>query len=80
MNATDKLFKKFKKSRLHIDKELYKKVTMITSKKETFFEKNLSERICKHKQLLKSFKPLIMPNKEVISNFNAIEDSNILPH
>ena len=42
INTRDKLFKKFKKSRLHIDKELYKKakyntLKLITAKKTSIF-------------------------------------------
>ena len=51
----NKLFKKFKKSRLNIDKELYKKskydaLKLIASKK-LFFEEKLSETIGKPKEL-----------------------------
>ena len=51
-----KLFKKFKKSRLHIDKEFYKKskydsLKLITSKKQGFFEDKFSETIGKPKEL-----------------------------
>ena len=42
LNLRNKLFKKFKKSRLHIDKELYKNskydaVKLTASKKQAFF-------------------------------------------
>ena len=42
----DKLFKKFKKTRLHLDKEIYKRArysvqNLITKKKKEFFEKKL---------------------------------------
>ena len=52
LNARDKLFKKFKKSRLNIDKELYKKAKydaskLITTKKQAFFKEKLSEMIGK---------------------------------
>ena len=63
-----KLFKKFKKSRLNIDKELFKKVKydaskLITTKKQVFFEEKLSETIGKCKELWESLKFLGMPNK-----------------
>ena len=38
----------------------------------------LSESTGKPKELWKSLKSLVMPNKTVISNFNAIEESNTL--
>ena len=52
LNLRNKLFKKFKKSRLHIDKELYKKskydaLKLIALKKQAFFEEKLSETIDK---------------------------------
>ena len=56
INPRDKLFKRFKKSRLHIDKELYKKskyntVKLITAKKRAFFDEKLTECIGKPKEL-----------------------------
>ena len=58
LNAREKLFKKCKKSRLNIDKELYKKANydaskLITTKKQAFFKKKLSETIGKPKELWK---------------------------
>ena len=46
LNQRNKLFKKFKKTRLHIDKEFYKKskydtLKLIASKKQAFFEEKL---------------------------------------
>ena len=78
LNLRNKLFKKFKKSRLHIDKELYKKskydaLKLIASKKQAFFEEKLSETIGK---LWESLKSMGMPKKAIISNFNAIKDSD----
>ena len=83
LNLRNKLFKKFKKSRLHIDKELYKKskydaLKLITSKKQAFFEEKLSETIGKPKELWESLKSLGMPKRTVISNFNAIEENDTL--
>ena len=81
LNLRKNFFKKFKKSRLHIDKELYKKskydaLKLIASKKvfeeKLFFEEKLSETIGKPKELWESLKSLGMPNKSVISNFNEI--------
>ena len=56
LNRRNKLFKKFKKSKLHINKELYKKskygtLKLIASKKQTFFEEKLLETSDKHKKL-----------------------------
>ena len=85
LNLRNKLFKKFKKSRLHIDKELYKKskydaLKLITSKKQAFFEEKLSETIGKPKELWESLKSLGMPKRTVISNFNAIEENDTLTY
>ena len=54
LNLRNKLFKKFKKSRIHIDKELYKKskydaLKPITSKKQAFFEESSQKRLINSK-------------------------------
>ena len=51
---------------------------MITTKKQAFFKEKLSETIGKPKELWESLKSLGMPNKTVISNFEAIEQDNTL--
>ena len=56
LNARDRLFKKFKKSRLHMDKQLLKKAKydtskLITTKKREFFKERLSETIGKPEEL-----------------------------
>ena len=53
---------------------------MIATKKQAFFKEKLSETIGKPKELWESLKSLGMPNKTVISNFNAIEEGNTLTH
>ena len=78
VNLRNKLFKKFKKSRLHVGKELYKKsqydaLKLIASKKQAFFEENLSETIGKLKELWESLKSLGMPNKTIISNLMQLK-------
>ena len=85
LNLRNKLFKKFKKSRLHIDKELYKKskydaLKLIAPKKQACFEEKLSETIGKPKELWESLKSLGMPKRTVISNFNAIEENDTLTY
>ena len=64
----DKLFKKFKKSKLHIDKDIYnvaryKVRKMIFNKNRSFFEKKISESIGTPKDLWKALKSLGLPNK-----------------
>ena len=53
---------------------------MITTKKQAFFEKKLLEAIDKRKELWESLKSLLMLNKTVISNLNAIGEGNTLTH
>ena len=82
-NTRDKLFKRFKKSKFNIDKELYKKakdntLKLITVKKIAFFDDKLSECIGKPKELWETLKFLGMPKKTLISNFNAVESNNAL--
>ena len=64
----DTLLKKFKRSRLHIDKELYnaaryKVHKMIFNKKKDYFENKLNECIGKPKDLWKTLKSLCLPIK-----------------
>ena len=60
LKARDKLFKKFKISRLTINKELYKKAKydaskLIITKKQAFFKEKLSETIGKPEELREYF-------------------------
>ena len=64
----DKLLKKFKRLRLHIDKELYiaaryKVHKVIFNKKKDYFENKVNECIGKPKELWKALKSLDLPNK-----------------
>ena len=81
LNSRDKLFQIFKNSRVYIDKELFKKakyeaLKLIATKKEAFFKEKILESIGKPKQLWESLKYLGMPNKTLISNFNAMDNNN----
>ena len=49
-------------------------------KNKQFFKEKLSETIGKPKELWKSVKSLGMPNKTIISNFNAIEENDTLTY
>ena len=65
----NKLFKKFKSSRLDIDWEIYKEARKdvhrtIKQKKNQYLEEKLSENIVKPKQLWQTLKSLGLPNKE----------------
>ena len=62
----DKLFKKFKKSKLHIDELIYKEAKntvqrLIKEKKKKFFSKKLEENIGEPKELWKNLKKLGLP-------------------
>ena len=83
LNSRDKLFHEFKKSRLHIHKELFKKAKyeafkLTATKKQGFFKEKISESIGKPKELWESLKFLAMPNKTLISNFNAMENNGTM--
>ena len=63
MNNRDELFKKFKKSRLSLDQENFKKARykvkkLIAEKTRNYFEKKLTENIGKSKKLWKTLKHL----------------------
>ena len=52
----DKLFRKFKKSRLHVDKDNFKDATnevqkLIRTKEKAYFESKLTDNIGKSKEL-----------------------------
>ena len=62
----DKLFKKFKKRKLHIDELIYKEAKntvqhLIKEKKKKFFSKKLEENIGEPKELWKNLKKLVLP-------------------
>ena len=81
----DKLFKKFKKSKLHIDKDIYnaaryKVRKMVFDKKRLFFEKKLIESIGKPKDLWKALKSLGLPNKISSCEVSALKINNTVEH
>ena len=85
LNTRGKLFQKFKKSRLHINKELFNKVKyealkLTETKKQAFVKEKVSESIGKPKELWEFLKYLGMPNKTLISNFNMMEDNDTLTY
>ena len=64
----DKLFKKFKKSKLHVDKDIYREArnnveNIIKSKKKSYFEDKLKENIEKPKELWKTLNDLGLSKK-----------------
>ena len=85
INNRDKLFKKFKKSRLPLDQENYKKARyevkkLIAEKKRNYFETKLTENIGKPKELWKTLKALGLPNKVSIATINALKDDKVVKY
>ena len=82
--SRDKLFKKFKKSRLPIDEIRYKNSkyfvqNLILDKKKKFFETKLKENVGRPKDLWKSLKALGLPNTvNKTSSSICLKDNNIL--
>ena len=81
----DKLFKKYKKTRLHVDKEIYKRArysvqNLIAKKKKEFFENKLKECIGKPKDLWKAIKSLGLPNKSGGCIVGALAENQIVKH
>ena len=79
INERDKLFKKFKNSRLHVDKDNYEEARngvqkIIRTKKKAYFESKLTENIGKPKELRKSLKSLVLKYERSISNIYCLEN------
>ena len=74
LSIRDKLFKKFRSSRLNIDWKIYKEARndvqrIIKQKKKRYFEEKFSENIAKPKELWQTLKSLGLPNKK---NFPSV--------
>ena len=79
----DRLFKKFKKSKLHIDKGIYNAAQNINYRKwllRAFFENKLTESIGKSKDLWKALRSLGLPSKTSSCEFNASKVKNTVEH
>ena len=79
----DKVFKKYKKTRLHVDKEIYKRArysvqNFIAKKKKEFFENRLKECNSKPKDLWKAIKSLGLPNKSGPCIVGALTENQIV--
>ena len=77
----DKLFKKFKKSKLHIDEVIYKEATntvqrLIKEKKKFFFSKKLEENIGEPKELWKNLKKLGLPKTKSPSSNICLKEND----
>ena len=78
----DKLFKKFKKSCLHLDKDNYKEASngvqkLIRKKKKAYFESKLTENIGEPKELWNCLKPLGLKFEGSIFNINCLDVKDI---
>ena len=74
-------YKKFKKTLLHVDKEIfkerkYKVIKMIKIKKKLYFERKLHENIAKSKELWKAIKSLGLPCKNSAVPNIYLKDKN----
>ena len=82
----DKLSKKFVKSKLQIDKDIYNVARynvkkMIFNKKRSFsLKKKLSESIGKPKDLWKALKSLVLPDKIFSCKVSAFRINNTVEH
>ena len=76
----DKLSKKYKKSKLHIDKELFKQarnatLNLIRRKKKEYYEGKLKQNIGRPKELWKTLKSLGLPHKTAVSSNICLEEN-----
>ena len=83
INERDNLFKKFKKSPLHVDKDNNKEARnevqkLIRTKKKAYFESKLTENIGKSKELCKNLKSLGLKFERSIFNINVLKMINLL--
>ena len=79
----DKRFKKYKKTKLHVDKEIYKRArysaqNLIAKKKKDFFENKLKECISKPEDLWKAIKSFGLPNKSSECIVGALTENQIV--
>ena len=77
----DELFKKLKKSNLHVDKEIYKIAgyevqKLISYKKKIFFENRLNDSIGKLRELWKALKSLGLPSETSVCGTTALKVKN----
>ena len=70
IHTRDKLYKKFKSTKLHVDEEIYKEArntvqNLIRKKKKAYFEEKLKENTANPKKLWKTLKQLGLPEKSL---------------
>ena len=81
IHTSDKLYKIFKLTKLHVDEEIYKEArnvvqNLIRRKKKAYFENKLKENIKKPKKLWKTLKQLGLPDKRSPSTNICLETEN----
>ena len=81
IHAREKLFLKFKKSKLHTDEENYKNVkyqvqNLVKKTKREFYETDLRQKINKPKELWKTLKSTGLPSKAVTASNISLKDKN----
>ena len=81
IHVREKLFLKIETSKLHTDKEIYKKITnqvqkLIKKKKRNFYEINLKQKINKPKELWKTLKSMGLPSKAASALNICLKDRN----
>ena len=79
IDIRESLFKKFKKSRLHIDEQIYKDAKyqvdkLFKDKKINFIEQKLNENIGKPRELRKIIKSLGLPSKIAPSMYICLKN------
>ena len=79
LSLRNKLFKKFKSSRLSIDWEIHKEARndvhrLIKYKKKKYFEEKLAENIAKPKKLWQALKALGLPNKKTSQSIICLKN------
>ena len=81
INIREKYFKKFKKSKLHVDEDIFKESqkdvrNIIKKKKKDFFENKITENIGKPKELWKSLKGLGLQTKSNTTTKFCLKKNN----
>ena len=82
LNSRDKVFHKFKRSRLHIDRVIWESeiwgAETVCNKKSRFYLKKKSQKVLANQESYEgSLKYLGMPNRTLISNFHVMEDNDL---
>ena len=79
----DKLFKKYKNSKLHVDKEIYnaarnKVQRLIIKKKRMYYEDKINDNVGKPRELWKTINSLGLSSKKSSSKICLKEKQNLI--